>query len=362
MAGKDYYKILGVDRKASQEEIKKAFRQMARKHHPDIAGKEGEEKFKEINEAFQVLGNPQSRKQYDRHGVSDFDTSGFSQGQAEDFGDIFSGFGFDDIFNIFSGGSQERQASNAGSDLRFDMDITLEEAFSGIEKEIEYPADLSCESCNGTGAKNSKLETCPECNGAGRVRKAQRTPFGQFVSVVTCSNCQGLGKIAQELCPKCKGQGRIRKKRKLKIKIPAGVEHNSYLRIAGQGEGGILGGPPGDLYVLVRIKPHPSFEREGNDLHHEEKISLLDAILGRELEIKALDGKAKIAIPKGTQSHTEFTLKGRGMPKLHSRDRGDLVVNVVVEIPVKITKKQEEALKEIEAEEKPTKKKRGRFW
>jgi molecular chaperone DnaJ len=334
---------------------------MARKYHPDIAEKAGEEKFKEINEAFQVLSDPKARKQYDQHGVSSFDSSGYSQQnysqQDFDFSDMFSDMG--DIFNMF-GRSQGQAANRSGSDLRFDMEITLEEAFSGVEKEIEYPADVSCETCSGTGAKDGKLETCPDCNGAGKVRRAQRTPFGQFVTIVICSNCQGLGKVAKELCSTCKGMGRITKKRKLKIKVPAGIEHNSYLRLTGQGEAGILGGPHGDLYVLIRIKPHERFERVGDDLHYKESVSLLEAILGTEHKIRLLEGEAKITIPKGTQSHTKVVLKGKGMPKLQSSGKGDLIIKVVVDIPAKITKKQEAILKEFEGEGKEEKK-RGFF-
>jgi len=358
MADKDYYKVLGIDKKASQEDIKKAFRQMAKKYHPDIAGKGGEEKFKEVNEAFQVLNDPKARKQYDQHGVSSFGSQGYSQQgpsqQDFDFSDMFSDMG--DIFNMF-GGSQSQGTNRSGSDLRFDLEISLEEAFSGVEKEIEYPADVSCETCSGTGAKDGKLETCPDCNGAGRVRRTQRTPFGQFVSIITCPNCQGLGKIAKELCGKCKGTGRVSKKRKLKIKVPAGIEHNSYLRLTGQGEAGILGGPPGDLYVLIRIKPHERFERVGDDLHYEQKVSLLEAILGAEHKIRLLDGEAKITIPKGTQSHTEVVLKGKGMPRLQRGGKGDLIIKVVVEIPEKITKRQEAIIKEFEGESKEEKKK-----
>jgi len=356
MPEKDYYQILGVERSASTEEIKKAFRQLARKFHPDVAGKGSEEKFKEINEAFQILSDPKKREQYDQYGSSSFSQADFSQDF--NFEDIFSDFGFGDIFNIFSGGGRGRQASYSGTDLRYDLDITLEEAFSGLEKEIEYNSEVACDVCEGIGAKKGSLKTCEDCGGAGKIRRAQRTPFGQFLSIVTCPECGGLGKIATELCPKCKGRARVEKKRKVLIKIPAGVEHNSYLRVSGLGEAGFMGGRAGDLYVLISIKPHEVFERKGDDLIMEKKIGLLSAVLGDEVVVETIDGKVRLSIPKGTQSYTDFHLKGKGMPKIHGRGRGDLIVKVIVEIPSKITKKQEECLKQFEEEGK----KKGWVW
>lgn len=355
MPEKDYYKVLEVDRSASTEEIKKSFRQLARKFHPDVAGKGSEEKFKEINEAFQILSDPKKREQYDNYGSSSFSQADFSQDF--NFEDIFSDFGFGDIFNIF-GGTRQRETSYSGADLRYDLELTLEHAFSGLEKEIEYNSEVMCEACAGTGAKEGSLETCSDCKGMGKIRRAQRTPFGHFISVAACPECGGLGKIATELCPKCKGRARMEKRRKVKIKIPAGVEHNSYLRISGQGEAGLMGGSPGDLYILISIKPHEIFERKGDDLLMEKKIGLLSAILGDEISLETIDGKVKLTIPKGTQSHTDFRLKGKGMPRIHSRGRGDLVVKVIVDIPARISHRQEELLEEFQEESR----KKGWFW
>jgi molecular chaperone DnaJ len=353
MAEKDYYKILGVEKNASQDEIKKAFRKLARKHHPDVAGKGSEEKFKEINEAFQALGNEKSRAQYDQYGTAEPGGGGFDfSGQG--FEDIFSDFGFGDIFNIFTGRGRRENGFGevSGADLRYDLEITLEDAFSGLEREIEYMSTAECKDCKGTGAEGAKEEPCPDCRGQGRVRRIQRTPFGQFSSISTCPKCRGRGKIAKSACYTCGGRGVVQKKKKVTVKIPAGVEHNSYLRVSGQGESGLRGGKPGDLYVLIRLKPHEKFERRGDDLFCEEKISLAQAILGDEIEIKTIDGKATMKIPKGTQSHTLFRLKGEGMPTLKGRGRGDLILKAVVNIPKKISKKQEECLKDFEKEGK----------
>ncbi|MGC9310606.1 MAG: DnaJ C-terminal domain-containing protein, partial [Candidatus Aenigmatarchaeota archaeon] len=278
---------------------------------------------------------------------------GFSS-QDFDFGDIFSDFGFGDIFNIFTGGGRRgsEPSAMAGADLRYDLEITLEEAFGGIETEVEYMSTAECKECRGTGAKGGKEEPCPDCGGQGRIRRIQRTPFGQFSSITACPKCGGRGRFAKSPCYACSGRGVVQKKKKVTVKIPAGVEHNSYLRVAGQGEAGLRGSQPGDLYVFVRIKPHKVFERKGDDLFCEKTLSLSQAILGGEIDVKTIEGKAKLKIPKGTQSHTIFRLKGEGMPHLRGRGRGDLLIKAVVEIPAKLTKRQEKCLKEFEAEGK----------
>jgi len=346
MTKKDYYKILGVDRNASQEEIKSAFRRLARKYHPDVAGKGSEEKFKEINEAFQVLSDPQKRAQYDQYGSSSFRPEDFNF-EGFNFEDIFKDFG--DIFNVFS---ERKNKPKAGSDLRYDLEISLEQAFSGLTTNIEISVYAICKACKGTGAKDGKLKTCPVCNGSGQIKKLRRTPFGQTVFITTCNKCGGSGKIISEKCKVCNGTGRVKEKRKVEVKIPRGVDENSYLRIAGQGEAGQNGGPPGDLYIVIHIKPHKIFERRGNDLFCKANIDLGKAIFGGEIEVPTINGKAKIKLPRGTQSHTVFRLKGQGMPDLHTGRRGDEFVKIIVEIPKKLSKKQEILLKEIFGNEK----------
>ena len=352
MTNKDYYKILGVGENASQEEIKSAFRKLARKYHPDVAGKESEEKFKEINEAFQVLGNPQKKAQYDQFGSDSFRPEDFADFRNFNFEDLFRDFGFGDIFNIFSGGRRNgRVGPRPGSDLRYDIEISLEQAFSGLTTKIELDVNSTCKSCKGTGAKNGKMKTCSNCGGSGQVKRIQRTPFGQTVFITTCGKCRGLGKTISEKCATCNGTGRIREKKKIEVKIPKGVDEDSYLRISGQGEAGQNGGTSGDLYVVVHIRAHEIFERQGNDLFCNTTIPLSKAILGGEIEVETIDGNAKLKLPKGTQSHTIFRLKGQGMPDLHTGRRGDQMVKAIVEIPEKLTRKQEEQLKEILGEE-----------
>ena len=346
---KDYYKILGVDKNASQDEIKKAFRKMARKYHPDIAGKAGEEKFKEINEAFQVLGDKQKRAQYDQTGGEGFRFDNSSGGFGDvNFEDLFRASGFGDIFDMFSGGGRTRKKGpKQGSDVRYDLDITLEQAFSGLTTKIEIPIHVACKACKGTGSKDGILKTCDACGGTGEVRKVRRTPFGQTVFITTCDKCKGLGKIISEKCPKCNGTGRIKENKKIEIKIPRGVDEDSYLRVAGQGEAGYNGGPLGDLYVVIHIKPHKIFERKGADLYCKITINLSKAIFGGDIEVPTIDGTAKLKLPKGTQSHTVFRLRGQGMPDIHSHKRGDELVKIIVEIPKNLPAKQEAVLKEI---------------
>ncbi len=346
---KDYYKVLGVDKNASQEEIKKAFRKMARKYHPDIAGKEGEEKFKEANEAFQVLSNPQKKAQYDQYGNESFKSGDFTGGFGNvNFEDLFRDSGFGDIFNIFSGGRRTRRnGPKPGSDLRYDLDISFEQAFSGLTTKIEIPVYVACKACKGTGSKDGILKTCPVCGGTGEVKKVQRTPFGQTVFITTCDKCKGLGKIISEKCEKCNGTGRVKENKKIEIEIPEGVDEDSYLRVAGQGEAGFNGGPTGDLYVVIHIKPHKIFERRGSDLFCRMTINLSKAIFGGEIEVPTISGTAKLKLPKGTQSHTIFRLKGQGMPDIHFHKRGDEFVKIIVEIPKNLSGEHEPALKKI---------------
>ncbi|MEM7826858.1 MAG: molecular chaperone DnaJ [Candidatus Aenigmatarchaeota archaeon] len=342
MTSKDYYKILGVDKNASQEEIKRAFRQLARKYHPDVAGKKYEEKFKEINEAFQILSDPQKRAQYDQFGSAAFRPEDF-EFRWPSFDELFRDFGFGDIFDVFSDFREKtRTRAEQGADLRYDLEITLEDAFHGKVEKIDIPTFIPCKTCGGTGARH--LKKCPNCNGTGEVRKIQRAAFAQIVNITTCNKCKGSGQIIEKLCDDCKGTGRIKKIKKIEIKIPRGVDNGSYLRVPGQGEAGYSGGPPGDLYVVIHVKEHPIFDRHDNNLFCQTTISLGQAIFGSEIEIPTIDGRAKLKIPPGTQSHTIFRLKGQGMPDPHTSKRGDQLVKVVVKIPEKLSEKQRKIL------------------
>lgn len=353
MAKKDYYKILGVGRNASQEEIKRAFRKLARKYHPDVAGKGSEEKFKEINEAFQVLSDPEKRAQYDQFGHAAFRPEDFSGFRWRGFNDLFSDFGFGDIFDIFSGSRKgAKRGPEQGADLKYDMEISLEDAYNGLTTKIEVPTFVTCKTCGGTGAKPGFLKKCPVCGGTGEIRRVQRSGFSQIINITTCKKCGGSGKIIEKPCDVCGGTGRIRKTKKIEIKIPRGVDDGFYLRVAGQGEAGYNGGPPGDLYVVIHIKPHKIFDRHENDLFCKTTISLGQAIFGGEIEVPTITGKAKIKIPPGTQSHTVFRLKGQGMPDIHSHKRGSQLVKVVVEIPKNLSKKEKRLLKEFVSEKK----------
>jgi len=363
MSKKDYYKILGVDKNASQEEIKKAFRQLARKYHPDVAGKESEEKFKEINEAFQVLNDPQKRAQYDQFGHAAFRPEDFAGFRWPSFDDLFRDMGFGDIFDVFSGfGERTREGPEQGADLRYDLEIILEDAFYGLTKKIEVPMFVTCKTCDGTGAKHGYLKKCPSCDGTGEIRRIQRSAFAQIVNITTCNKCGGSGQIIEKPCDTCDGSGKVKKTKKIEVKIPKGVDTDSYLRIAGQGEVGYNGGPPGDLYVVIHVKPHSIFDRHENDLFCKTTISLGQAIFGGEIEVPTINGKAKLKIPAGTQSHTIFRLKGQGMPDLHNSGRGNQLVKVVVKIPEKLNKKQSEILKKfIDASGEEVKTTRGFF-
>ncbi len=343
----DYYELLGIGRNASQDEIKKAFRQLARKWHPDVnpGNKEAEEKFKEINTAFQVLNDPQKRAQYDKFGHAAFGASDFSGFQNfASFDELFRNFDFGDIFNVLRGG---RTAEESGADLRYDMEISLEESFAGLTTKIEIPRLEECRACGGRGAKPGFLKECPDCGGAGELRKVHRTAFAQFVNIAVCNKCNGRGSIAVKPCEKCDGYGRTRHVRRIEVQIPRGIEDGQHLRIQGEGECGEHGASPGDLYVVVSVKEHEIFDRHGPDLFCITTIDLSMAIFGGEVDIPTISGRAKLEIPAGTQSHTIFRLKGQGMPHSASGDkRGDLFVKVVITIPRHLSKKQGQLLKE----------------
>jgi len=358
MAKKDYYEVLGVPRNASDEDIKKAFRQLARKYHPDLnpGNKGAEEQFKEINEAFQVLSDPQKKAQYDQFGHAAFRPEDFAGFRTSSFEDLFRDSGFGDIFSVFSGfggmGGRRARGPQPGADLRYDLEISFDEAFQGVKKTIEVPHSVECPTCHGTGAKPGTLKQCPKCGGSGQVRSVRRTPFGQMVQISTCPQCGGSGRIAEETCETCRGEGSVRKVSKIEVNIPRGIDEGQYLRVAGEGEAGERGGPAGDLYVVVHVAPHPIFERHGKDLYCKTTIDLATAVLGGEVQVPTMTGKGTLKIPAGTQSHTVFRLRGQGMPGLNSDRRGDQLVKVVVHIPEKVTKKQKELLREFSGEKK----------
>lgn len=357
MSKRDYYEVLGVDREASPEEIKKAYRKLARQYHPDVnsGDEEASNKFKEVKEAYDVLIDTQRRAQYDRFGHA-AEEQGFNGGfggfrQSSDFG-----FGdFEDIFESFFGGgfrSRQSRGPRRGSDLRYDLEISFEEAVFGTETTIEVPSMQNCDHCGGSGAEpGTSTETCPHCKGTGEVRYSQNTAFGRFINVKTCDQCRGAGTIIPNPCTACHGQKRLRKTKNIKIDIPAGVEQGFRLRVSGEGEAGIQGGPPGDLYVIINVRPHEFFERRGYDVYCQVPISFVKAALGGEITVSTLEGKAKVKIPPGTQTDTYFRLKNKGIPKLRRGvGRGDQHIKVVVQVPEKLTSREKEILNEFAQE------------
>jgi len=350
MAKRDYYETLGVNRDASEEEIKKAYRKLAMKHHPDRNpdSKDSEDKFKEAKEAYEMLSDPQKRAAYDAYGHAGVDASAGAAGAG---GAGFGGFAdaFGDIFGeIFGNAGGGRQRSNVyrGADLRYNLEISLEEAARGTETRIRIPTMEQCEPCHGSGAKpGTQPKTCPTCNGQGQVRMQQ----GFFSIQQTCPKCHGSGKVVETPCSTCSGVGRIKRQKTLSVKIPVGVDEGDRIRLAGEGEAGVNGGPSGDLYVVIHIREHAVFQRDHNDLHCEMPISFTTAALGGEIEIPTLDGAAKIKIPAETQSGKAFRLRGKGIKGVRSNVHGDLLCHVVVETPVSLTARQKELLEELEA-------------
>lgn len=359
---KDYYKTLGVEKDATKEEIKKAYKKLAKKYHPDINKDVGTaENFKEINEAASVLGDDQKRQQYDQFGTdANHFGNGFSNADSSDFASFSGGFDFDDIVERFFGGSggglgdvfgsSGGRRSARGNDLRVDVEVDLEDVYHGTKKHITLTKLDKCPNCDGSGAEDSSAKvSCSHCRGSGRLTQARRTPFGIFQTTTTCPHCQGEGSVNEKNCKKCNGEGRQEVTKKIEVNIPAGIDNDTRLRVTAEGEAGPKGAPPGDLYVFVHVKPHTTFVRREDDLFLEVPVSFVQAALGAEIEIETIDGKAKLKIPSGTQSHTIFRMRGKGLPHLHGYGSGNQNVRVVIEVPKKLTAKQKKILEEFSA-------------
>lgn len=352
MVKKDYYEILGVSKNSSQDEIKQAFRKLARQYHPDVCKEQGaEKKFKEINEAYQVLGDSNKKNQYDTYG-SVGGQGGFG---GINFEDLFEGFGtssFGDIGDIFEGffggGTRKQRGSQRGSDLQYELLITLEEAYLGGEKEIEIGHLEICKNCKGSGSESgAHPKKCSSCDGMGQVRQSQRTILGSFTQVVPCVACQGIGEIISNPCRGCRGSGRVRMDKKVSVKIPQGIDNGYKLRITGEGDAGQRNAPSGDLYVFIKVYEHARFRRQADNLFTSEKIDFVSAILGETIEIKTLAGTSSLKIPPGTQPNTVFKIREEGMPHLNGYRKGDLYVEVQIEIPTRLSKEQIDLLKKI---------------
>ncbi len=359
---KDYYELLGVSKTASADELKTAFRKKAHEHHPDKGG--DAEKFKEINEAYQVLGNAEKRQRYDQFGSAAFNGGGgggsyggFGGGQGfggqgfgnmdfDDLSEMFGGFG--DIFG-FGGGRQAQKKQTRGRDMEMTLNLEFLDAAFGLEKEISFSKNKTCDKCKGNGSEpGAKIETCKTCNGSGRVSKIQRTILGNIQTQATCTTCDGEGKIYSQKCTKCSGTGVHRDNVKLTVKIPAGINNGESIRLTGQGEAGEKGAPAGDLYLRIKINSHKKFVRDGYDIRTEEKISVKQAILGDKIDVETINGVVKLKIPEGTQSGTLFKLKEKGITKLHNRGIGDQYIRVIVEIPRGLSKKKAQLLEELD--------------
>jgi molecular chaperone DnaJ len=347
---RDYYEILSVTRNANEEEIKKAFRKLARQYHPDINQEKGaEERFKEINEAYEVLGDAQKRQAYDRFGHAAVNGGAAGSGPFEGFG--FGSFSdiFETIFQTAAAGTAgtRRGAPQRGADLRYELTISFEDAVRGCQKEIEIPRWETCQTCRGAGAQpGTSTQRCSACQGTGEIRRVQQSIFGQFVNVMVCDRCRGEGRVITTPCETCKGQGRVRNVRRVTVNIPAGVDDGINVRVSGEGEAGPRGGTPGNLFVALTVKPHEYFKRQGTDILYELPISFADGALGAEVEVLTLDGKESLKIPPGTQSGTTMRLKGRGVPVVHSSARGDELVTVKVVTPRSLTPRQKDLLRE----------------
>lgn len=354
---KDYYAVLGVSRHADQEEIKKAYRRLARRYHPDVnrGDQEAAERFKEINEAYEVLGDPEKRRRYDLFGEG---------GAPSPFDRGFEGFGdpFGDIFNLFFG-RRRPYASHTprrGSDLMAVVEISLDEAYHGVNRVVEVPRHDTCRSCGGSGVQRGyALDLCPECGGEGRITHTRRSAFGTFTSSTTCRRCGGRGEINTHPCSECGGRGVVEMLDPVEVEIPPGIDDGDRIRIPGRGEAGSLGGPPGDLYVEVRVEEHEYLEREGSDLKTVVEVSMVEAALGTVVEVPTLDGTERLSVPAGSQPGQVFRLRGKGMPRLHSRGRGDLYLVLDVQVPRDLTPEQRRLLEEFQRLESCKKREQG---
>lgn len=346
MANKrDYYEVLGVGKDASADDIKKSYRKLARQYHPDVNKEaDAESKFKEVKEAYDVLSDDGKRSTYDRFGHVDPNQGMGGGGGAQDFG------GFGDIFDMFFGGGGGRRDPNApqrGNDLQYTMTVEFKEAVFGKETEITIPRTETCDTCHGNGAKpGTKPDTCSVCKGSGQQEVVQNTPFGRMVNRRACTNCSGTGRVIKEKCGTCHGAGKVKRQRKINIRIPAGVDDGAQIRMSGEGEGGLRGGPAGDLYIVIRVKSHEFFEREGDDIYCEVPLTFVQATLGDEIEIPTLTEKVKLKVPAGTQTGTYFRLKGKGVPKLRGYGQGDQHVKVTIVTPTNLTDDQKELLRQ----------------
>jgi molecular chaperone DnaJ len=365
----DYYKVLGINKGASAEEVKKAYKKLAKQYHPDVSSDpDAEKKFKEVVEAYQVLSDPEKKQNYDNYGDAYKNFQGFGRqgfggqgGMDFDFEDIFSqftgggGFDFSDIF----GGRGQRKRRDTGTNLKYNLRISFEEAAFGCEKEIEYDRIKKCEKCDGSGAKGGNTKTCSVCNGQGRVVRQQKTPFGIFRSQSTCPECSGSGEVAETKCLYCNGQGLVTEKEKIKVKVPAGINTGNHLKVAGKGHAGKDG--ESDLYVVIFVESHEIFKRDDFDIYTEVPISFSEAALGSTIEVPTLKGKAELKVPKATQTGTIFKMKNKGIKYLNKDIYGDEFVKVIVETPTKLSKKQKELLEKLSSEDKAAKKRKGLF-
>jgi len=368
MGKRDYYDVLGVPRTADPDEIKKAFRRLAKQHHPDMVTgdkKAAEEKFKEISEAYEVLADPEKRRLYDAYGVDglkqqvwggeDFDWSRFTR--FNDVEDIFGRDLFEQFFGRPSGGQSlfenlfggvAGRGPVRGQSLQVEVQVTLEEVARGVRKSVQIPHAVSCEACRGTGARGGDLRTCPQCNGSGQVSTSRRRGFSQFLTISACPRCGGRGRWADAPCATCRGRGTVQRTSTLDVQIPAGAPDGVRLRIPGQGEAGNPGAPPGDLFVVVRVAEHSLFRREGNDIVLDLPITMSEAALGADIEVPTLDGAARLGVPPGTQSHTILRMRGKGVPDLETRRAGDELVRVVVVTPKKLTAEEKRLLERLQ--------------
>jgi molecular chaperone DnaJ len=345
MATRDYYELLGVARDVGEADLKRAFRQAAMRHHPDRNPGDGEaeERFKAINEAYAVLSDPDKRAHYDRFGRVDVPPGGFGV-DLGGLGDLF-----EDLLGGFVGGAGRRGRGRRGDDLRYDLELTMEDAASGLETKLQIPRLETCEPCRGSGVEpGSSRVTCPQCKGRGQLRYQQ----GFLTVARPCPQCGGEGQITKNPCKTCKGEGRVAAERTLKVKVPPGVDDGAQMRLTGEGEGGLAGGPPGDLYVVLHLKPHQFFTREGLDLHCTLPLTFVQATLGAEVDVPILGGLTRLKVPAGTQGGAELRLRGKGMPGLHGRGKGDAVYTAVIEVPTRLTARQKELLEEFEGASK----------